>query len=97
MSVEVRELRRPIVIGVCPACAGQGVWADCESEPMALVTCERCDGSGDLDSYRLMAAYEQGRQDASGDVSAALRQVQAIVDRPSVPMTPERLRQLIGG
>jgi hypothetical protein len=52
---------RPIILGVCSACAGQGqVPAESFETDGAMLKCLSCDGIGDLDSFRLKAAYDAG-------------------------------------
>ena len=74
MATETRAAR-PIVIGVCPRCAGLGsIPYDGNWETTAdLVTCDRCEGCGDLDAYRLTGVWLMGYEAAMGNVRLALR------------------------
>jgi hypothetical protein len=54
----------PIVIGVCPKCAGQGQVPGAAFERTGqFFPCLECGGTGDLDAHRLWLAYEAGRQE----------------------------------
>jgi hypothetical protein len=60
----VSATARPVVIGVCPACAGQGQVPGASFERTGqLFPCLQCGGAGDLDAHRLHLAYEAGRQE----------------------------------
>jgi hypothetical protein len=60
----VSATTRPIVVGVCGACAGQGqIPAASFEDDGAMLTCLDCSGLGDLDAVRLLAAYRAGVED----------------------------------
>ncbi len=82
------------VIGVCPACGGQGRVPCASFERTGqFVPCIDCGGSGDLDAHRLHLAYELGRQEVlrwltSAATSAqrpemSIDEIKRKVDRPS--------------
>lgn len=86
-----------LIVGTCRECAGTGnIPTDRFEETGELAHCHMCGGTGDLDSYRLMSAYEQGREDALSVARWALDQLQQIVNEPAA-MTPSRLKQVVGG
>ena len=72
---------RPLVFGTCPECGGMGeLPAQSFEEDGAMVTCLPCDGIGDLDAYRLMAAYRAG-------VAEGTRRVRAIAELAGASVT----------
>jgi|HubBroStandDraft_6_1064221.scaffolds.fasta_scaffold75411_2 hypothetical protein len=86
--------RAPIVIGVCPVCAGQGHVPGASFERTGqFFDCLECGGTGDLDAHRLHLAYEAGRQEvlrwfasAAANASAPELSIEGLkrkVDRPS--------------
>jgi hypothetical protein len=102
MSINVT---RPIIVGVCPACAGQGVVpAEDFEQTGAMLACRRCGGGGDLDAARLMEAYDCGRRDALAAVRHHLRELGEMVplalealEHPPTAPTIAQLRQRVGG
>ncbi len=79
------------VIGVCPACAGQGQVL--HERTGQFSDCLDCGATGDLDAYRLWLAYETGRREVLCWLSSAAQNasepelsidgIKLKVDRPS--------------
>ena len=94
---------RPIIIGHCPRCAGTGTMHVTEEGEM--ITCTRCEGQGDLDSYRLMEAYRIGFADGRRAATLALREAascirlgaESTIKTTDCNMTPREIRSRIGG
>jgi hypothetical protein len=95
--------KRPIIIGACPRCAGTGIedYREDTGEPR---TCTRCEGDGDLDSYRLTGAWEQGYEAGVAKARQALHQALGCVQQgvdwtEDAPMTPpaQVIRSRLGG
>ncbi len=92
-TATTRNAARPLVIGVCPHCAGQGEVPGAAFERTGqFFPCLECGGTGDLDAHRLHLAYELGRQEVlrwltSAATSAqrpemSIDEIKRKVDRP---------------
>jgi hypothetical protein len=98
------RVTRPVVIGVCGHCAGQGqVPVDPEDLTLGFEECDRCYGHGDLDAARLIEAYECGRRDALesarlrlGELDALLAVCREAVEGPAAAFTYRQLRARVG-
>lgn len=93
------RVTRPIIIGVCSHCAGQGqVPVDGEDLMQGFQECDRCYGHGDLDAARLIEAYECGRRDAlsaaEGKLDALSDLLQVVREQLAAPESAPTYRQL---
>ena len=84
-----KPIDKPIIIGLCGVCAGLGEVA-ASSNPAKRVRCLACNGEGDLDAFRLNAAYEYGRNEILEWMYAALR------NAGKRQMTVRELRDKVG-
>jgi hypothetical protein len=99
------RVTRPIVIGVCGHCAGQGhVPVDADDLLLGFEECDHCAGHGDLDAARLIEAYECGRRDALESATLRLRELEALLaascealEGPATAATYRQLRARVGG
>jgi hypothetical protein len=98
------RVTRPIVIGVCGYCAGQGqVPVDADDLLLGFEECDRCYGHGDLDAVRLIEAYECGRRDALESARLRLAELDAMLglargalDGTGAAVTYRQLRARVG-
>ncbi len=72
------QMAGPIMIGVCPKCAGQGQVPGAAFERTGqFFPCLECGATGDLDAYRLWLAYEAGRREVLCWLSSAAQNASA--------------------
>ena len=94
VQITIPGCPQPVVLGVCPVCAGQGQVPGAAFERTGqFFPCLECGATGNLDAHRLWLAYEAGRQEvlrwltsAAQNASEPELSIEAIkrrVDRPS--------------
>lgn len=105
LAVAVPAVRRRMP-GLCPYCAGTGNEpAPGFEETGEFEKCLRCDGTGDLDAARLLAAYECGRQDVWAHLGWVLQELRTMIGVGSTAikrdqnasMSAVSLRSRVGG